>query len=51
MSIKMERLKKILKTKAYKDFLKFMVGQTCDVNGIYEDDFLRWVKENKEFFD
>lgn len=40
--MKFERLKEILKAKYYKDLCKFMNGQTCDANGIYEEDFLRW---------
>ena len=40
--MKIERLKEILKAKAYKDLMKFMEGQTCDASGIYEDDFMRW---------
>jgi hypothetical protein len=40
--MKSDRLKEILKPKAYKDLMKFMEGQTFDINGIYEDDFMRW---------
>jgi hypothetical protein len=40
--MKFERLKEILTSKAYKDLMKFMEGQTVDFNGVYEDDFLRW---------
>jgi len=40
--MKDKRFKEILKAKAYKDLMKFMEGQTVDMNGIYEDDFLRW---------
>lgn len=46
------RLKEILKIQSFKDFGKFMEGQTyqMDKDGrsmIYEDDFLRWVKKQK----
>lgn len=44
MSIKFERIKSILKAKSYKDFEKFMRGQTVDAEGVFEDDFIRWVK-------
>ena len=40
--MKFERLKEILKAKYYKDLCKFMEGQTVDINGVYEDDFMRW---------
>ena len=36
------RLKEILRPKAYKELMKFMEGQTIDANGVYEDDFMRW---------
>ena len=42
MNIRFERIKEVLKPKAYKDFMKFMCGQTVDMEGIYEDDFMRW---------
>ncbi len=45
MSIKFERIKEILKPKHYKKFCKFMIGQTMDMEGVYDDDFLRFVKE------
>lgn len=48
--MKYERFKEILKSKAYKDLLNFMEGQTVDENGIYENDFLRWFY-NKEVID
>ena len=41
-NMKIERLKEILKPKAFKDLMEFMRGQTYDANGIYEHDFLRW---------
>ena len=40
--MKIERLKEILKAKHFKKLMKWMEGQTCDDDGIYEDDFLRW---------
>jgi hypothetical protein len=41
--MKIERLKQILKSKAFKELGKFMKGQTIDVEGgIYEDDFMKW---------
>lgn len=45
MEIKFERIKEILRTKHYKDFCKFMNGQTTSMTGVYEDDFLRWVNK------
>ena len=42
MDMKIERLKEILKPEAFKDLIEFMLGQTYDANGIYEQDFLRW---------
>tara|TARA_Y100000034_G_C6859671_1_gene391104 strand:- start:1297 stop:1449 length:153 start_codon:yes stop_codon:yes gene_type:complete len=43
MSIPFKRLKQILKPKYYKEFEKWMHGQTMDEVGVYEDDFVRWV--------
>ena len=40
--MKLERLREILKAKAYKDLMKYMRGQTYDANGIYETDSMRW---------
>ena len=40
--MKSDRLKKILKSKAYKSLMEFMEGQTVDEDGIYEGDFMRW---------
>ena len=45
MSIKEKRIKEILKPKVYKEFCKYMNGQTMDMEGIYDDDFLRFVKK------
>lgn len=45
--IKNERLKEILKPKAYKEFEEWMTGQTTSINGVYEDDFLRWVQKRQ----
>ena len=44
MSIRFDRIKEILKPKEYKAFENFMRGQTVDEEGVFEDDFLRWVK-------
>lgn len=44
-TIKQERLKEILTPKALKSFDKYMNGQTYCDEGIYEWDFLRWVKK------
>ena len=44
MAIKFKRIEEVLTKKAYKDFCKFMEGQTCGMEGVYEDDFLRWIK-------
>lgn len=43
MPINFNRIKEILKPKYYKDFNKFMYGQTVCIDGIYENDFLRWI--------
>lgn len=45
MAIKIERIKEVLKEEYYEDLLKFMAGQTVSEDGIYEDDFLRWLKK------
>jgi len=45
MSIPFKRLKQVLKSKYYKEFSEWMEGQTTDMKGVYEDDFLRWVQE------
>jgi hypothetical protein len=45
MGIKPERIKEVLRTKYYKSFCKFMEGQTMDSEGIYEDDFIRWMQK------
>ena len=45
MSIPFKRLKQILKPKCYKEFNEWMEGQTVDLKGVYEHDFLRWIKE------
>ena len=45
MSISFERLKQILKPGYYKEFSKWITGQTVDIGGVYEHDFLRWVNE------
>ena len=45
MAIKFKRIEQVLTKKAYKDFCKFMEGQTVSVEGVYEDDFLRWIQQ------
>ena len=45
MVIKNSRIKKVLKKSALKDFNNFMTGQTAPIGGIYDNDFLRWIKE------
>ena len=45
MVIKWGRIEELLKRTQYKNFCKFMEGQTVDANGVYEDDFLRFVKK------
>lgn len=52
MAIPSARIREILRPRAHKDFLKFMSGQTVEMdrNGrsvIFEDDFLRWVKKQQ----
>ena len=47
MSIQFKRIKEVLKPKSYKDFLKFMEGQTVDERGVFEDDFLKWINEQE----
>lgn len=45
MVIKSERIKEILTKKALKEFSHFMFGQTITTEGVYDDDFLRFVKQ------
>ena len=45
MAISFDRARKILKAKYYKELCKFMEGQTVDEYGIYDDDFLRFIKQ------
>lgn len=40
--MKFERLKEILKEEYYNDLLQFLAGQTVTMDGMYEDDFMRW---------
>lgn len=47
MSISFERIKQILKKKAYQEFEEFMKGQTTAMNDVYDDDFLKFVKEQE----
>ena len=48
MSISLERIKEILKPRQYKNFIKWVGGQTGElINGqlfIYEEDFIRWIR-------
>jgi len=47
-TMKDKRLKEILNKKAYKNLMKYMVGQTTsDAEGIYEHDFMRWFNEQE----
>ena len=41
----MIRLKGILKSEKYEEFLEWMRGQTAPFDGVYLDDFTRWVLE------
>jgi len=43
MAIPFDRIEEILTNKAYKEFCKFMEGQTVSEEGVYEDDFMRFV--------
>lgn len=43
MTIPFKRIREILKEEQYKKFLKFMEGQTVSEEGVYEDDFMRFV--------
>lgn len=50
MSIRVERIKEILKPSQYKKFMKWMDGQTIRLfedgtKGIYEHDLMRWIKK------
>jgi len=44
MGIKFERVKELFTAKAFKEFSEWMKGQTVDAGGVFEDDFLRFVK-------
>ena len=50
MTIADKRIEEVLKPKAYKNFCKFMQGQTVELGDdgssamIFEDDFLCWMK-------
>ena len=44
-TITIKRLKEILTPQSYKSLMKFMYGQTIPLDGIYDDDFMRWVLE------
>ena len=43
MSIKFKRIREVLKPKAYKEFCKYMDGQTVTSEGVPEDDFIGWM--------
>lgn len=43
--IRFKRLEQVLKKKYYKDFLKFMAGQTITLGGVIDYDFLRWINQ------
>jgi len=45
MTITFKRIEEVLTKKAYKDFMKFMTGQTVGIYGVYEDDFIRWINK------
>jgi len=45
MPISFKRIKEVLKPEAYKNFEKFMYGQTYVDEGVFEDDFIRWIKK------
>lgn len=49
MSIPLKRLKQILKPGHYEEFSKWIAGQTLEKIGndwgVYEHDFVRWVKK------
>lgn len=45
--VRFDRLKEILESKAYKDLIEWMTGQSCIEEGIYEWDFLRWIGIHK----
>jgi len=39
-----KQLEKVLKKKYYREFVKWMEGQTVDEDGVYDDDILRWLE-------
>jgi hypothetical protein len=45
MTIEFKRIEEILKPEYYKEFLEFLAGQTVSVDGVYEDDLLRFVNK------
>jgi len=47
--VEFDRIKKLLTPKAYKEFEKFMQGGTCVEEGVYDWDFLAFVKEQERF--
>lgn len=50
--IKWEDVEKLLGKRRYKEFQKFMVGQTCFEDGIYLVDFYNFLRpEEERFFD
>ena len=52
MAIPSARIREILRPRAHKDFLKFMSGQTVEMDRdgrsvVFEDDFIRWVMKRQ----
>jgi hypothetical protein len=45
VTISFERVRELLKTEQYNEFLKFMKGQTVTGEGVFDNDFLRFVKK------
>ena len=45
MGIRFERIKEVLKHEYYEEFEKFMRGQTVGFIEVFDDYFLRWMKE------
>lgn len=43
MTVPFRRIKEILKPRAYRELMDFMEGQTIEFEGIFDDDFMRWV--------
>ena len=47
--VEFDRIKKLLTPKAYKEFEKFMQGGTCVEEGVYDWDFLAFIKGQERF--